>query len=116
MLEAAALAIVVAVVKGRVAAATLCRDYGPDAVERDLLANGVRVIATIGEQRLGLICDHPEERAEALHVVGFARRQDEAERTVFSVAGGVELRGESTTRSAKRLGRLGPLFMPTPQW
>lgn len=94
--------------EGRIATTTLGRDHGSDTVERDLLANGVGVIATIGEQRLGLIGDHPEQRAEALHIVGFARRQDEAERTAFSVTGGVEFRGEPAARSAKRLGRLSP--------
>lgn len=69
--------------KNRVAAATLGRDHDPAAGERDLLANGIRVIAMVGEQRPGLIRDQPEQRAEALHGAGFARRQDEAGREAF---------------------------------
>ena len=43
-------------------------------------------------------------------------RQDEAERSAFRVAPGMEFGCETAARSAKRLGLLSPLFMPTAQW
>ena len=85
-------------------------------MESDLLADGVGVVAAIGEQCFGLVRDHVEELAEALHIVCLAGRHDEAERPAFPVAAGMEFGGEATARSAKRLGRLSPLFMPTAQW
>ena len=99
----------------RVAAATLCRDHRLDAVEGDLLANGVSVIAAIGEQCLSFVRNHPEQRTETLHVVGLAGRQDKSERATFPVAARVEFGGEAAARSAKRLGLLSPFFMPTAQ-
>jgi len=41
--------------------------------------------------------------------------QDEAERPPLRIAPGMELGGEAAARSAKRLGLLRPLFMPTAQ-
>ena len=101
--------------ESRIAAPSLGGDDRLDAVKGDLLADGVGVVAALGQQRSRLVGDHPEQRAEALHVVGLAGRQDEPERATFAVAGGVELRCEAAARSAKRLGRLSPFFMPTAQ-
>ncbi|RVT90133.1 hypothetical protein [Sphingomonas crocodyli] len=81
----------------------------------DLLADGVGIVAAIGQQGSRLVGDHSEQRPEALHVVGLAGRQDYPERPTFAVAGGVELRSEAVARSAERLGRLRPFFMPTAQ-
>jgi hypothetical protein len=85
-------------------------------MEGDLLADGVGIIAAIGQQCFGLVGNHPEQRAEALHIVSFAGRQDETERAALSITGGVELCRETASRSTKRLGRLSPFFMPTAQW
>lgn len=60
--------------------------------------------------------DHPEQRAEPLHIMCLPRRQHEAERAAFRIASGMELGCEAAARSAKRLGLLSPLFMPTAQW
>lgn len=82
---------------------------------RQFLTDGVGVIPLVGQQRLDLVCDHAEQRAEALYVVTLPRRQDKPERAPFCVASGVELCAEATSRSTKRLGFLSPLFMPTAQ-
>jgi len=81
----------------------------------DLFANGVSVIAFIGEERLYPVGNHPEQRYKALVVVCLSGRQDEAERPPLRIAPGMELGGEAAARSAKRLGFLSPLFMPTAQ-
>lgn len=60
-----------------------------------LRANGVGVIALVGEQCFDAVAEHAEQRAKALQVVGLAWRQDEAERAAVSIAAGVELGSEA---------------------
>ena len=81
----------------------------------EFLADGIGVIASVGEQRLYPLRQHPEQRPEALHVMRLAGRQDEAERPALSVAPRVELGGEPATRPPERLGVLNPFFSPTAQ-
>jgi len=45
-----------------------------------------------------------------MDIVGLSRRQDKTERPSPGVASGVLFGGETTTRSAKRLGFLKPFF------
>lgn len=78
-------------------------------------ADGVGVIALVGEQRFDPVAEHPEQRAKALHVVRLARRQDEAERPDLSVVASVEFGGEAAARAAKPLGLLIPFFSLTAQ-
>lgn len=66
----------------------------------DFLADGVGVVATIGEQCLGLVRDHAKDLAKALQIMCLARRHDEAEWSAFAVAARVELGGEAAPRSA----------------
>ena len=80
-----------------------------------LIANGVGIIAIVGQQRFDLVGDHPQQRREALDVVCLSARQDEAERAAFGIAAGMEFGGKAATRSTKRLCLLSPLFMPTAQ-
>ena len=91
------------------------RNDGLDVGIGDLLANGIGVIALVGEERLYPIGNHPEQWRKALCVVRLSGRQHEAERTAFCIASGMEFGGEAAARSAKRLGLLSPLFMPTAQ-
>ena len=86
------------------------RDDGFDACAGDLLANGVCVIAPICQEGLYAVCDHAEQRSEALHIVCLARRQNEAERAALSIASGVELGGEAAARSTQSLCLLSPLY------
>ena len=101
--------------QGRCASPLLRRDHGLGARDSDLGADGVGVVAAVGEQGMDPIGDHAEQRAEALHIMLLPRRQHEAERTAFRITPGVELGSEAAARSAKRLGLLSPLFMPTAQ-
>ncbi len=79
------------------------------------VADGVGVVALVGEQRLDPLGQPPEQRPEALYVMRLARRQDKAERPALSVTPRVELCGEATPRPAKPLGGLIPFFSPTAQ-
>ena len=101
--------------RGRGTAIALCRDDRLDVGLGNLLADGVCVIAFVGEQSLDPAGDHPEQGSKALRVVGLSGRQYEAERSAFRVTARMELGGEAASRSAKRLGLLSPLFMPTAQ-
>ncbi len=99
----------------RALAVALCRNDGLDPSLRQLLANDVGIVALVGQQGFNFVGDHPQQRHEAVDIVRFSTRQDEAERAALSVATGVELGGEAAARSAKRLGFLSPLFMPAAQ-
>ena len=101
--------------RDRYAAIAFGGDDRLDASGGDLGADGVGVIASVGEQRLDAVAQHPEQRPEALHVMGLARRQDKAERPTVPVAAGMELGGEATARPAKPLVLLIPFFSPTAQ-
>lgn len=79
------------------------------------MANGVGVVTLVGEESLDPIGDHAEQGRKALGIVRLPGRQDEAERSTFRIAAGMELSGEAAARSTKRLGFLRPLFMPTTQ-
>lgn len=93
----------------------LGRDDRLDVGGGEFRADGVGVIAFVGEQRLDPIAEQPEQRAEAAHVVRLARCQDEAEWPSVSVAAGMEFGGEAATRAAEPLGLLIPFFSPTAQ-
>lgn len=69
----------------------------------------------VRQERLDLVGDHPEEGRKTVDVVRLSGRQDEAERAAFGIASGMEFDGEAASRSAKHLGLLSPLFMPTAQ-
>lgn len=104
-----------AVVRGGIAPVDLGRDHRLDACGLDLLADRVGIISPIRQEGLDPVCYHAEQRGEALHVVGLPRCQHEAEGEASGIAPRVELGGEAAARSAKRLGLLSPLFMPTAQ-
>lgn len=98
------------------AAAAFGGNDGLHAGAGDLGADGVGIIAAIGEERLDGIAEHPEKRRKAMNVVGLAGGYDEAERTALAVAPGVELGREAAARAAEPLRLLSPLFMSTAQW
>jgi len=91
------------------ASVALGRDDSLDFGAGDLLANGISVVALVGEKRLDLVGGHPEQRREALGIVRLSGRQDEAERSAFRIAPGMELGCKTAARSAKRLDLLSPL-------
>lgn len=96
-------------------AVALGGDNGFDFGLGKFFADGVAVIAFVAKERLDLVADHPEEWRKTVDVVRLSRRQDEAERAALGIASGMEFGGEAAPRSAKRLGFLSPLFMPTAQ-
>ena len=100
---------------GGVAAVAPCGDHSLDAGSDDLLADGIGIIAAVGEERFEAVTDHPEELRKALNVVSLAGRQHEAEWEASGVASGVEFGGEASPRSAEPLCLLSPLFKPTAQ-
>lgn len=99
----------------RITAIAFGGDHRLDTCVCDLVADGVGIVAAIGEEGLDLVADHPEQRRKALHIVRLAGRQHEAERSAPGVATGVELGGEAAARASERLCLLSPLFMPTAQ-
>lgn len=101
--------------RGRIAAIAFGGDDRLDTGLGDLFADGIGIVTAIREERLYPVADHAEQRCKALDIVGLPRCQDEAERTPPGIASGMELGGEAAARSAKRLGFLSPLFMPTAQ-
>ena len=101
--------------RDRFTSVALGRDDGFDFGCSQFLTDGIGVVAFVGQQRLDLVGDQAQQWAKALDVVGLPRGQDKAERATFGVAPGVEFGAEATARSAKRLGFLSPLFMPTAQ-
>lgn len=81
----------------------------------DLRADGIGVIAAIGEERLDAIPGHPEERRKTMDIMGLAGCHDEAEGAALAVAPGMELGGEAAARAAESLRLLSPFFMSTAQ-
>ena len=114
-LDEIAPAILLAVMGCRVLAVAFGRDHSLDFRIGQFLTDGVGVIALVGEQRCDAVHEHPEQRVEALDIMRLSRRQHETEWAALGVAAGVELAREAAARSAKRLGFLSPLFMPTAQ-
>lgn len=108
-------AVFLPVVRNGIAAVALCGDHRLDAGSRDLITDGIGVIAAISEERLDPALDHPEQWGKTLHVMRLSRRQDEAEREALGFASGMELGGEASSRSAEALCLLSPLFKPTAQ-
>ena len=100
---------------GGIAPVALGRDHRLDASRLDLLADGIGIVSPIGQEGLDPVGYHAEQWSKALHIVGLSRCQHEAERETSGIAPCVELGGEAASRSAKRLGLLSPLFMPTAQ-
>lgn len=99
----------------RVAPVAFRGDDRLDLGSGDLFADGIGVIALVCKERLDPVGNHSEQWRKALRVVRLPGRQDEAERAAFRIAAGMEFGGEAAARSAKRLGLLSPLFMPTAQ-
>lgn len=98
---------------GGIAPVDLGPDHRRDTCCFDLLADHIGIVAPISQKSLDPAVYHAEQRSEALHIVGLSGCQHEAEREASGIAPCVELGGEAASRSAKRLGLLSPLFMPT---
>jgi len=102
-------------VRGWIAPVGLGRDHRLDASGLDFLADCIGIVAPIRQEGLDPVGYHAEQRSKALHIMRLPRCQHEAEGQASGIAPRVELGGEAPARSAKRLGLLSPLFMPTAQ-
>ena len=94
----------------RFAPIALCGNDGFNVGICQFLADDICIVALVPQQCLDLVRDHAEQRTKALNIVAQLQRQDEAERSAFGIAAGVELCAESASRSAKRLGFLSPFL------
>ena len=101
--------------RGGAFSVALGRDDGLDFGFGQFFADGVAVILFVPQEGLYLVADHSEERRKTVDIMGLSRRQEVAERASFDIAPCMEFGGEAAARSAKRLGFLRPLFMPTAQ-
>jgi len=101
--------------RGGIAPARLGRDHRLDASGLDLFADCIGVVAPVSQEGRDPVGYHAEQRGEALHIVRLPRCQHKAEGEASGIAPCVEFGGEAAARSAKRLGVLSPLFMPTAQ-
>ena len=104
-----------AIMRGGITPARLGRDHRLDARRLNLFADRIGIVSPISQEGLDPVSYHAEQRCEALHIVRLPRCQHEAEGQASGIAPCVELGGEAAARSAKRLGLLSPLFMPTAQ-
>jgi len=91
------------------------RDDRLDLGVGQFLADGIGIIALVGQQRIDPIRDHAHQRAEALDIVRLSGRQNEGEWATLGIAPGVEFGGEPATRPAEPVCLLSPFFMPTAQ-
>jgi len=84
---------------------------GIGSVEPGLFADGIAVVASIGEQRLRADIVSLHQRVVGRRVVRFAGRDDEAKRKAFAVRAGVNFARKAAARAAKTLV-LSPPFAP----
>ena len=96
-------------------AVLLGRDLRRTAPGADFIADGVAVVAFVGqhEVRVGVILGH--QIIESGAVMGFSRCQQERDWKTLSVGPGVDLGRKATARAAKSL-IFGPPFAPAAQW
>ncbi len=87
------------------------RDDGPDAARLEIGADGVAVIALVGEHGPGRVFGQVDQRFVGGAVRRFAAREVEGERPSPGVCETVNLTGEPAPRAAKSLS-LSPPFAP----
>lgn len=81
------------------------------SIEPGIFADGVAVIAAVGEQRLLAYLVEIQQRIVSRCVVRFARRDYEAEREALAVRAGMNFTRKAAARAAKTLF-LSPPFAP----
>ncbi len=69
----------------------------------------VAVVAFVGQQDFGAALLIFDQCVVGRCVVGFTRREDEAEREAFTVRAGMDFTREATARAAKTLATSPPL-------
>lgn len=79
-----------------------------------LLADSIGVVAFIRQQSVNPICDHLNQRAEALDIVHLSGRQNESEGATLGIAPGMEF-GGAPPLTGLAPPHAEPFFMPTAQ-
>lgn len=110
-LNAVALLVVAFVPADRGRAVGARRDDGADATLLEIVANGVGIVALVGEQRRAALLWQLDQDFVRLAVGRFAGREVEAERDTAGVTDTVNLTGEPAPRLAKSL-LASPPFAP----
>lgn len=110
-LNAVALLVVAFVPADRGRAVGARRDDGADATLLEIVANGVGIVALVGEQRRAGLLWQLDQDFVRLAVGRFAGREVEAERDTAGVTDTVNLTGEPAPRLAKSLFA-SPPFAP----
>ena len=87
------------------------RDHGPNATRFEIGADGVAVVALVGDQGVGGAVGQVDQRVVALAVRRLAAGEVEGERASLGIAETMNLTGEPAPRAAKRLS-LSPPFAP----
>jgi hypothetical protein len=97
------------------AAVLLGRDFGNSAARENVLADGIAVVAAVGEEHLwaDVVLGHQLGIRGA--VVRLAGCQKQTDRKTLSVGPKVDFGREATARAAKSLV-LSPPFPPAAQW
>lgn len=75
-----------AVMLDGISAIALGRNDGLNCSFRQRFTGGICVIAFVGQQRINLLADHAQQRAEALDIAHLAWRQDKPDRAAFGIA------------------------------
>ena len=81
----------------------------------DVLADGICVVAAIGEQDAGVAVAFFHQLGIGGAVVRLARRQRQADRQAIGVGAEVDLGREATARASKTLA-MSPPFAPAAHW
>ena len=90
-LDAVAIPVAAEIAGDRLTAIGLGRDDRQDALHQQVFANGVTIIALVGEQDLGLGNGDRHQGIDGAIVGCLASGQDKAERASSIVAAGVDL-------------------------
>lgn len=92
------------------------RDDGPDAARLQVGADGVAVVALVGEQGVGDAVGQVDQRAVGRAVRRFARREVERERAAAGITDTVNFTGEPAPRAAKSLFASPPFAPAADTW
>ena len=113
-LDLVAVPIAPEVASRRLTAVRLGRDDRQDAAPQQLFADGVAIIALVGELGVRLGHGHVEQRWHGTVIRDLAPGQDEAKRASLTVTAGVDLARKAAAASTKALLAGPPLWMARP--
>lgn len=115
-LDAVALPVETPVPADRRLAVGSGRDDGSDAALLEVGANGVAVVALVGEQGIGDAFGQVDQRGVGRAVRRFAGREVEGKRTAAGISDTVNFTGEPAPRAAKSLFASPPFAPAADTW